>query len=305
MVDIAIKDPLVDFNSYQQVQHVLPEYPRQVRIETASFCPNSCSFCHAFGDFKPLTRKKGKMGREMYEALIDDIAGWEKPLYELVPVNFGELWVVKDWEWMLNLASRKLPKTRLTLVTTGTLLTPERLEKLAQVPTLAYVNFSMNAFFVETWTRILGVPEKYMKVAVNAVHILRDRRPDIEVNVSMVHDPDKITEVEKDIFIRYWSQFGPVTVSTVSFAGNPKHTPDPPVKLSCRSVFDGLVIFDTGLVSMGCCFNGDADSELNIGSFPEQGLMDIWRGEKLKRLGEIHNSGRRVELGLCRTCSFA
>lgn len=305
MVGAVAKDPLVEFNTYAQVQYDLPEYPRQVRIETASFCPNSCDFCHAFGDFKPLTRKKGKMTNSMYQALIEDIAGWEKPLYEMVPVNFGELWVVKDWEWMLHLASARLPKTRLTLVTTGTMLTPERVEKLAQVPTLAYVNFSINAFFVETWTRILGVPEKYMKIAISAVHALRDRRPDVEVNVSMVHDPALITELEKDMFLQYWSSFGPVTISTVSYAGNPHRLPSVPVTLSCRSVFDGLVVFNNGLVGTGCCFDGDADPELSIGSFPQQTLMEIWRSDKLKGLCEIHNSGQRDILSLCKTCSFA
>ena len=305
MVEVAIKNPLSELNTYPQIQYVLPAYPRQVRLETSSFCSNHCTFCSAHGDFKPLLRKKGKMSWEMYQAAIDDIAGWETPLHELVPNNFGEIPLHKDWVKMLHYCSEKLPRTRIHVVTTGTLFTPERLELLAQVPTLKYVNFSINAFFVETWTRILGVPEKYMRVAVNAVHILRDRRPDVEVNVSMVHDPDRITEAEKDLFKTYWSQFGPVSVSTVSFAGNPGHVPDPPVTLSCRSIFDGLVVFDQGDVGTGCCFSGDAEKELLIGRFPEESLMEIWRGDKLRALAKLHNDGRRAELGFCKTCTFA
>ena len=53
----------------------------------------------------------------------------------------------KEWVEILDMMARKLPKTEIGLVTTGILLNPENLEKLALIPTLAYVNFSINSFF--------------------------------------------------------------------------------------------------------------------------------------------------------------
>lgn len=303
MPDYVIKDPQRELNIYSQVQHQLTEVPRQVRIETASRCPMKCPFCHAFGDFKLLTRAKGTMSQELYAAILNDIVTWPAPPYELVPTNFGELAMNPRWEWMLHLASALLPKTRIHLVTTGIWLTPANLEKLAQVQTLKYVNFSINAFFSETWARIHGQPAEFMPRVVRAVHEFRDRRPDVEVNVSLVQDPDITTELEADLFTNYWQQFGKVSVSSASYAGNPKHVPDPPVTLSCRSVVDGLVISDQGVVGTGCCFDGSL--ELAIGRFPEESLLDIWRGEKLKALVDLHNSGRRAEIPLCKGCNFA
>lgn len=301
----GLPDPTKGIPLYVQVQHSLPEVPRQVRIETSSWCSMSCKWCHFHGDFKPQTRKKGRMTPDLFNAILDDIASWPSGPEEIVPTNFGEIFMNKDWEWMLQQIATRLPKVRIHIVTTGTLLTPEALERLALVPTLKYVNFSINAFFGETWERIHGVPAKHMLRAVQVVHDFRDRRPDVEVNVSMVHDPELTTEMEKDIFRGYWSRFGSTTVSTVSFAGNPKRVPRVPVTLSCRSVVDGLVIFDNGDVTCGCCFNGDNDEQLCIGHFPDESLMDIWKGEKLKKIVDLHNSGRRAELDLCRTCSFA
>jgi len=245
------------------------------------------------------------MDRSLFTCIIDDIASWPRPPEEVVPTNFGELFMNKSWYAMLQEISAKVPKTAIKLVTTGLLLTTEAIESLAMIPTLSYVNFSVNAYFEETWARVHKVPGKHMKRVLDSIHAFRDRRPDVEVNVSMVHDPELTTELEKDMFITYWSQFGSYSISNVSFANHPTRRPVEPVKLPCRSVFDGLVIFDDGKVGPGCCFDGDAEPELNIGVFPEQKLLDIWRGEKLKKLCELHNSGRRAELGICKTCTFA
>lgn len=305
MPDIGIKDPTKELNTYSQVQYQLPEFPRQVRIETSSFCNAGCDFCHAHGSFKPMDRKKARMTPALFSEILDDIASWPKPLKELVPTGWGEVFLNRDWQWMLLEISRRLPKTGIQIVTTGTLLTDDAIEKLALVPTLSGVNFSINCFFADSWSRIHKLPPKAMLIAVNAVHKFRDRRPDVPVNVSMVMDSQLVTELEKDLFLKYWSSFGNVTVSPASYAGNPNRVPDPPVTLSCRSVFDGMIVLDSGLVGTGCCFwNGDAE-ELAIGRFPQERLLDIWRGTPLKRLCELHNSGRRPELELCSTCSFA
>ena len=305
MVNIGLKDPTKELNTCSQVQYLLPEFPRQVRIETSSFCNAGCDFCHAHGSFKPMDRKKARMTPGLFSAILDDIASWPKPLKELVPTGWGEVFLNREWPWMLQEISRRLPKTGIQIVTTGTLLTDDAIEKLALVPTLSGVNFSINCFFADSWSRIHKLPPKAMLIAVNAVHKFRDRRPDVATNVSMVMDSQLTTELEKDLFLNYWSSFGQVTVSPASYAGNPKRVPEPPVTLSCRSVFDGLFVLDSGLVGT-CCFfwNGDHD-ELAIGQFPEEQLLDIWNGARLKQLGELHNSGRRAELNLCATCSFA
>lgn len=306
MPDYIIKDPQRELNTFSQVQHQLTEVPRQVRIETAARCTMKCTWCHAWGDFSPMQRAPGFMDVGLFDQIIDDIAVWPQPLRELVPTVWGELFLHPKWAWMLQRIGERLPKTRLHLVTTGLALAkPDNLERLAQAPTLKYLNVSLNAFFGETWQRIHQVPAKHMLGVVQAVHAFRDRRPDVTVNVSMVQDPDITTELEADLFLRYWEQFGQASVSSVSFAGHPRHVPDPPVTLSCRSVVDGLVVLNTGLVGTGCCFwNGDAP-ELAIGHFPEEGLLAIWKGTKLRSLVETHNSGRRSEIKLCSGCTFA
>ena len=94
-----------------------------------------------------------------------------------------------------------------------------------------------------------------------------------------------------------------VSVSPASYARNPLRQPLAPVSQSCRSVFDGLVVFSDGRVGTGCCF--DADAELVVGKVPDQKLLDIWDGAPLRRLADLHNSGQRTEIGICQGCTFA
>ncbi len=301
------KDPTQQANRYDTVKYELPEQPRQVRVETARACSARCTWCHLWG--RPadqgLPKQDTFMATALYEAVLDDIATWPKPLVEIVPVNFGEVFMRKDWQELMALTSKRLPKTGICVVTTGILLNEENLEKLAQVSTLAYVNFSLNAFFAETWARQHQRPEKLMQRCVEAVHRFRDRRPDVRTNVSMVYDQRAVTEIEKDLFLNYWAPFGQVSVSPASFAGWPDIKPKVPVTLPCRSVFDGLTVFEDGQVSTNCCFNGLKEPSLGIGMVPGQRLLDIWAGERLRKITELHNGGRRAELPLCKGCTFA
>ena len=304
MTAVTIKDPTKELNRFEVVRYELPEFPRQVKVETARACSAACPWCHLWGRDEVKTPMTF-MDMGLVEKLLDDIASWAKPLKEIVPTNYGELLMNKRWVEILQMMARKLPKTEIALVTTGILLNPENLEKLALIPTLAYCNFSINSFFAETWERQHRRPGKLMLGAVQAVHNLRDRRPDVRFNVSMVYDPEIVTELERDLFLEYWTSFGQVTVSPRSSAGWPGRAPKIPVTLPCRSIFDGLTVFDQGEVGAACCFDGLKEPSLNLGRFPQDKLLDIWRGEKLKTLTATHNSGRRPGLPLCKVCTFA
>lgn len=440
---VQFRDPTQGANRYDMVKYELPEQPRQVRIELARNCTAACPWCSLYGRDEAFRAKApgtelGFMDMQMFERIIDDIATWPKPLQELSPTNYGEMLMNKQWLPMLQLVERKLPKTGLAVVTTGIALNDENLEKLASITTLAYLNMSINAYFSETWERQHRRPAKLMTQCVAAVHKFRDRRPDVRTNVSLVYDTEYVTELERDLFLAYWRPFGSVTINERSYAGWPDRGPQVPVTLPCRSVFDGLVVFNDGNVGTGCCvlptqgilmmkgskniedivvgdrvythrgriktvlqifqrpytgivqcitpkdgpklkvtpehpiltahgwkpagkltikdrvmtgipsqrpkfftshirsisteqytgpvynlevaddhsyvigvtslhncFDGLKEPSLNVGHVPEEKLLDIWRGEKLRAVAETHNAGRRATLPLCARCTYA
>lgn len=282
------------------VKYTLPPFPRQVRLDTVNACNATCIPCH----LQCQIRRKGKLSNTLIEKVLDDIASWPQPLTELCPVNFGELFLRSDWYEILKLIEAKLPQTGIAFATNGSKLDDEAVAKLATVRTLRWLNFSINAYFRETYEAYTGLPVETIGKIRRAAELLRVARPDVVTNASMVYDPTLQTEKERDLFIEAWRPITRmVSINPAQYAGNPLRAPVIPVKTACRSIFDGLVVLHDGVVCSGCCW--DSDGKLEVGKFPEQTLLEIWRGEKLQRLWEVHNSGRRPEIPLCRSCTFA
>lgn len=282
------------------LRYTLAPLPRQVRLDTINACNASCNFCHL------ITVQKGTgrlMPQEVIEAALDDIATWPQPLAELVPVNFGELFLRRDWYDLLKAIEGRLPRTSIAFATNGSRLTPEVVRQLAQVRTVRWVNFSINGFFAETYEQVMGLSPKNLKQVWEAATLLKQLRPDIRLNASMVFDPTNMPEIERDLFVQRWSGLMPTTTNPANYAGVPGKEPTVPTKASCRSILDGLVLLRDGRVITGCCY--DVNGELEVGRFPDQRLLDIWRGDKLAELSRAHNEGRRGELPLCSRCTFA
>lgn len=311
---VAHRELIPGIPSYAgHIRYSLPKVPKQVRLEAINACPNSCPWCAGFGGSNPfvpggkkMTRPRVSMTLDTIEVALKEIATWPIPLYELTFNNYTEIWMYKQWFEAMQLVDQYLPKVRFVLVTTGTMLTDDALQRLVTIKTLKYVNFSVNAFFQETYERIHGVSAKALQRLPGLVEKIRNMRPDIHMQASMVYDTTLVTEVERELFIAYWKpRVQYVAIQNPSYAGSSLRQPVEVVTLPCRSIFDGLTVLSNGICMPNCCFSADAEMELQIGHFPEEKLLDIWRGEKLKTLAETHNSGRRAELPLCFSCTFA
>ncbi|TET41294.1 MAG: radical SAM/SPASM domain-containing protein, partial [Dehalococcoidia bacterium] len=188
--------------------------------------------------------------------------------------------------------------------TNGFFLSDEVVRKLASIKTLKWLNFSVNAFFKETYEAFTGLKAETIDKVKRANDRLKARKPDVTTCVSMVFDTTFQTEIERDIFVRFWEPLAStVSINPAAYCNSPLKSPTIPVKLACRSIFDGLTVLNDGTVVTGCCF--DASGELIVGDFNNQTLTEIWRGEKLRQMCELHDKGRRGEIELCSRCSFA
>ena len=294
------------------LRHGFDPYPRQIRIESSSACPMSCAPCHFHGGKNPAfplakkaTRPMARIDHDLFEHLIREIATWPAPLAEIVPTSWGEWFMHPRWHDQGLLIDELLPKTKIALPTTGTLVNDEVLMKLASLKTLKHLNISVNAFFAETYELFHGVPATHLPRIRKWAERFKDMRPDCHLQFSMVYDPvtHGQTEIERDLFRAYWQPLGTVEINTTSYASHPGKKLEHPTTLPCRSVFDGLVVAIDGRVGTGCCF--DADMELTVGKVPEEKLLDIWNGEKLREYGRVHNEGRRNSIPICSGCSFA
>lgn len=282
-----------------ELKYPTPSQPRQVRLDSTSFCNASCLSCH-----RVLSQRKGEMPRDLVMNLLEDISQWEQPLDEIVPVNYGEFFLYKNWFWLLQQIEKKLLATRIVIPTNGSLLTVKTVEKLATIKNWDLINFSINAFFDETYKRFTGLEPSVLTKFPQLMLKIRELRPDVTIWASMVFDPIYHTEIERDLFIEAWKQFAFPQVLTASSAGRADNKPLYRTSLPCRSIFSDFVVGYDGKLS-SCCW--DSNFFIDLGYLQDYGgdILKAWNNEKFKELRRLHNAGQRSSVSLCRVCSYA
>ena len=236
--------------SIKDIKYSTPSQPRQLRIDSLTACNASCLSCH-----RSLSEsRRGEMTLGTMTEVIDDVSRWNTPLTEIIPVNYGEFFLKKNWYEILCLINTKLPATRIVIPTNGSMMDVETVNKVCRIPSVRIVNFSVNAYFDETYWQFTGLPPENIQKIRKAVALFRILRPDITLWVSMVFDPMYQTDLERDEFIKYWSGYAVLQILPPASAGRADHKPVYPVLLPCRSIFSDFVVgYDRKLSS--CCWD--------------------------------------------------
>ena len=75
----------------------------------------------------------------------------------------------------------------------------------------------------------------------------------------------------------------------------------PQERYPCRSLWESVTINSDGKVS-ACCI--DWKQALITGDLNKESILDLWNGEELKDLREVHREGREETLPLCSQCNY-
>lgn len=285
----------VSMPSVLDITYETPPHPRQVRLDTTTRCNAQCLSCHRF-----LSKRQGEMPSELIDQILNDVSRWKQPLTEIIPVNYGELMCRKDWFEILQRISSKLPNTRIVLPTNGGLWTGDSVGKICSIPTLKIINFSVNAYFDETYRLFTHLHPSTMWNIRKAMERVRAQRPDITLWSSMVFSPIYHTDLERDLFIQYWRDIATPQVLTASSAGRDMK-PITPVKIPCRSIFSDFVVGFDGKLS-SCCF----DSSFSIDLDEYSGTLAAdWNSNIMNEFRRLHLEHRRDEIPICKSCTFA
>jgi len=252
--------------------------------------------CHRF-----LSKRNGSMSLGQISGILDSIAKLPQPLTEIIPVNYGELFTRDDWHKILCLINHKLPNTGIVIPTNGALITEQVAIALTKIPSIRVINFSINAYFDETYEAFNGLDAKNIPQIRKAISILKIMRQDIVLNASMVFDPMYSSDLEKDLFVKQWISCANPQILPAASAGRPAKKSQIQTLLPCRSIFSDLVIGFDGKLS-SCCF--DSAFQIYLGEYTGDIIKD-WHNEQLTSLRTLHNQHRRNEINLCGRCSFS
>ncbi len=277
----------------------VPETPLHLHVELTNHCNMNCIMCAR----RSLTRKKGYMDFKLFKKMIDEVCEYD--LSNLQLNRYGESLLHPEIFDMVRYAKEKGCRN-VGFITNGQLLDEKKAIEAIESG-LDYIIFSIDSIDEERYKRIrrVGGTLKNVTENVSRLNDLKKARglakPRILINaVAMEMTKDEIKDIRN-----YWK--GKVDRVNILPCYTYKDIDDLSVNKedkkthACEFFWKRLIVMWDGSVTV-CCV--DINCELNFGDVNRERIIDIWNGENLNRLREIHINHEFEKLPVCNQCEF-
>jgi radical SAM protein with 4Fe4S-binding SPASM domain len=285
---------------------IVAPFPLHISLETTNLCNLHCPMCA-----RTLKAKQGLldpprfMNYDLFTQIIDE--GTEHGL-RAIKLNAGdsEPLIAKDISNRIRYAKER-GILEVMINTNATLLTEKKSIELieAGLDRLLVSFDSPNKGRYEE-IRVGASFDKVVANLSNFVKIRGDRERPL-LRLSMVKMKDNQNEIKA--FKEMWQ--ATADLLAVLDYQNPQgmdessraaYKPSLKANFCCSQLWQRLQVRVDGTVTP-CC--GDYLNELKLGNAENERIIDLWMGQKLDRLRELHRSGRFSEITTCRSCGLA
>ncbi len=234
-----------------------------VEIETINRCNGTCSFCPVNRNDDP--RKLHKMSDELFEKIILELEDLDYK-GRIAPFSNNEPFLDSKIIERTKYMRRHLPKARIHLFTNGTMLTLEKyLEIIDSLDELIIDNYNQELEIIQPVTEIMEYCLSHPALIDKTDIVLRKTE-----EILSTRGGDAPNRKEKQMYS----------------------------KVRCALPYRQLIIRPTGEVSL-CC--NDPLGKCTLGNVQEEKIIDIWYGEKFRKVREALLEGRE-NLSHCRYC---
>lgn len=285
-------------------KQIVREFPLHLDIESTRRCNLRCPMCARTIKLERGEKlEEGDMDFGLFKKIIDE--GATNGLYSIKLNYLGEPLLNKELSKMVEYAKSK-GIIDVMFNTNGALLT-ERVSKELIEAEIDKIFISFDSPFKEKYEKI-RVGTTFDRVLANVKNFIKLREKLNSVNpivgVSMVVMKDNKEDVLD--YIKLWKPI----VDLIGFGDyvNP-HGLDKEERYTikhhqrsnfvCSQLYQRLAVFHNGKIGL-CC--ADYDAECSLGNAKNISIKDIWLGEKMRRIRELHNRGKWYEVPVCRKC---
>lgn len=290
------KDYRTKWSELPQKREVI-EYPLLVDLELASACNLKCPMCYTITDDFKKKVKKGFMDFDLFKKIVDEIAG---KVFSLRLSLRGEATLHKNFIDCIKYAKDKGIKEVSTLTHGGNL-------------DLDFFKKAVDAGIDWFTISIDGVDEEYNKIRKpltfdDTLKRLQDIKKYKEEN-NLIKPVIKVQGIWPAIRpnpTKYYETIAPL-VDLVAY--NPLIDylrKDSEIvyeeNFACPQLYQRVVVGSDGQVMM--CSN-DEDGEEIVGNAYEESIYDIWHGDKLNKIRDIHNRKDGFKtMKVCKLCYY-
>jgi radical SAM protein with 4Fe4S-binding SPASM domain len=279
---------------FPNVKKVSP-FPLHLDIEVAATCNMRCPMCASRFLSDEKYKQYGRMDVELFKRIVDEAA--DNHIFSIRLSWRGEVFTHPRFLELVHYAKviKKIPQV--SFLTNGALLKGERAEKLIEYG-VDYISVSVDG--LDKMYERIRKPLKFEALYENlrafkeSKRKMGKKRPLVRVTTlwpAIARNPDEFYQTMKEVsdFIVYnpLKDYSITTQDRVGF-----HI--------CQFLYERLFIGFDGKVHP--CSN--TKDEFIIGDAVGQRIRDIWTGDTLNRLREMHRSGKRLEVFPCNRCSY-
>jgi len=265
-------------------------YPRQVVIETTSYCNLKCIHC----SHREMIRPQQHMDRAVYNKIVEEI-GREAPDTEIWPTFYGEAFILGDELWDRLAYADKVGCRNLVLNSNGTLLDRyDNIEKVLNSPLKRFI-LSLDGLSPETF-ELIRAKAKWDVVYPAVEELCRRRKERNQRYPAIISQFSVMKENahEAEAFRAYWQERGaevkvrPMlewTATGTVRTDTIDHNAD--FRIACPWGNNTMAIHQDGSV-VACAV--DYEGMFKAGNVRDKTVKELWDilGERLRRPHREH-----------------
>ncbi len=280
----------------------LEQSPPSIDIGTTNLCNANCIMC-------PHSKLKefGTMNFKTYKKIIDE--AHEMGVKNISLTFFGEPLLDKGVFEKIKYTKEK--GMSIVFFSNGSLLDEKNAKKLIETG-LDSIIISFDGYKKETYEKIRK-NLNFDKVRSNILGLIKLKKKmnkkNPKISLSLVEQQSNTDEV--GAFYKEWKEkVDHISVINLrNWAGNIEsnenfkksfHTKNGLSRPPCKLLWQKLVIDWNGDFVLCCdCWN----HQVILGNVKEHSIKDIWFGEKLKKIRELHKKGEFDKIPVCKNCN--
>ena len=274
--------------------------PKYYVIEPTNKCNFHCSICP--NSIASQDEPVGCMSMKLYDSILNQISDSAEvvQLYWMgEPFLNPEIYTLIRW-------CKERTKSKVIVSTNGSLLTDYAVHRLNEVG-LDELIVSVDACDSNTVYDLIRCGGDLDQLNDNLEYLLSNND---RVHVVLQFIDMYVNNAERDCFMKKWAKYDcDLEISclytwanqmpSLNLASNNLSPVLGRPRVPCADLWNKMTIHWNGIVS-ACCF--DYENRLFLGDSNEESLFDIWNGEQISRLRDLHMAERYREIALCSCC---
>lgn len=265
-----------------------PDAPNTIDIELTNHCNLKCSMCPVGkGTMK---RRKGYMNSFVFSQILDSCKDF-KPAIRFI--RWGEPLLHKNWGFFVSEVKQRGLLCHMT--TNGHLLNNGLVHEIFMTG-LDSLKVSFQGYDWMEYEDYRGVD--YMDILYQQLDVLTKKKKGGKPYVVVGTTVEKLDCRRTELFKQRFSDVADLVLVSQTYDLDQKRESIP----KCWEVYNKLSVDWDGTIS-ACC--GDYDNFMKLGDIKKNQLLDVWHGDKLKKIRTKLQNGDLKGLPLCQKCARA